>query len=74
MAKRNQNEVRPEDSLTFAGLETCDEDREKALGIAQADELTARLRSTRGDISGKAGRMERESPLFFGTGANPLLW
>ena len=74
MAKRNQHEVRPEDSLTFAGLEMCDEDREKALGIAQADELTARLRSTRGDISGKAGRMERESPLFFGTGDNPLLW
>jgi hypothetical protein len=74
MAKRNQNEVRPEDSLTFAGLETCDTDRQIALGVAQAEELTARLRSTRGDISAKAGRMERESPLFFGTGDSPLLW
>ena len=74
MAKRNQNEVRPEDSLTFAGLETCDTDRQIALGVAQAEELTALLRSRQGDISGTSGRMERESPLFFGTGANPSLW
>lgn len=71
---RKQTTVRPEDSLSFAGLETCDADREKALGLAQAEELTARLRSTRGDISDRSGRMERESPLFFGTGENPLLW
>ena len=74
MAKRNQNGVRPEDSLTFIGLETCDTDRAEALGIAQAAELTARMRQTRGDISGKAGRMERDSPLFFGTGDNPTLF
>jgi hypothetical protein len=74
MAKRNQNEVRPEDSLTFAGLETCDEDRAKAAALSMREEMETRLRSTRGDISAKAGRMERESPLFFGTGANPLLW
>jgi hypothetical protein len=74
MAKRSINGVRPEDSLTFAGLETCDEDREKALVLSMREEMETRLRSTRGDISSKAGRMERESPLFYGTGANPLLW
>ena len=74
MVKRNQNEVRPEDSLTFAGLETCDEDRAKAAALSMREEMETRLRSTRGDISGKSGRMERESPLFFGTGDSPLLW
>ncbi len=74
MSKRNQNEVRPEDSLTFAGLETCDEDRAKAAALSMREEMETRLRSTRGDISSKAGRMERESPLFFGTGDSPLLW
>jgi hypothetical protein len=74
MTKRNQNEVRPEDSLTFAGLETCDEDRAKAAALSMREEMETRLRSTRGDISAKAGRMERESPLFFGTGDSPLLW
>jgi hypothetical protein len=74
MAKRNQNEVRPEDSLTFAGLETCDEDRAKAAALSMREEMETRLRSTRGDISAKAGRMEREAPLFYGTGANPLLF
>jgi hypothetical protein len=74
MTKRNQNEVRPEDSLTFAGLETCDEDRAKAAALSMREEMETRLRSTRGDISAKAGRMERESPLFFGTGDNPGLF
>jgi hypothetical protein len=69
-----QTTVRPEDSLSFAGLETCDEDRAKAAALSLADDLTARLRSPGRDISARSGRMERESPLFFGTGENPLLW
>jgi hypothetical protein len=36
--------------------------------------METRLRSIKGDISGKAGEMERKAPLFFGTGANPLLF
>lgn len=64
----------PSDSLTFAGLESCDQDRAAAFGIAQAEELTAELRRPLGDISGKAGRMEREAPLFFGSGENPTLF
>ena len=71
---RKQTTVRPEDSLSFAGLETCDTDRQIALGLAQAEELTALLRSPGRDISARSGRLERESPLFFGTGDNPELF
>lgn len=59
---------------TFAGLETCDRDRETARGLTQAEELTAELRRPLGDISARSGKMERNAPLFFGTGDNPLLW
>ena len=71
---RKPNPVRPEDSLAFSGLETVDQDRADALAAAQAEELTAELRRPLNDISAKAGRMERESPLFYGTGDNPTLW
>jgi hypothetical protein len=66
--------IQPEDSLTFAGLETCDQDRAEAAALSLADELTARLREPGRDISARSGRMERESPLFFGTGDNPGLF
>jgi hypothetical protein len=66
--------IKPEDSLTFAGLETCDTDRAAALAASTAEELTAELRRPLADISGKAGRMERDAPLFFGTGDNPTLF
>ena len=74
MAKRNQNEVRPEDSLTFSGLETCDRDRAEAAALALREEMETRLRSTRGDISARSGKMEQHSPLFIGTGDSPCLW
>ena len=74
MAKGKIQTVRPEDSLTFAGLETCDEDRAKAAALSLADDLTERLREPGRDISARSGRMERESPLFFGTGGNPSLF
>ena len=43
-------------------------------GFSMAADLTAAMRQPRASISAKAGRMEREAPLFFGTGANPLLF
>jgi hypothetical protein len=60
--------------MTFAGLETCDQDRAEAAALALREDMEARLRSTRGDISARSGRLERESPLFFGTGDNPGLF
>jgi hypothetical protein len=44
------------------------------LSTTEAEELTARMRTPKADVSAKAGRMERESPLFFGTGENPILF
>ena len=59
---------------TFAGMEAVDNEREEARELAYAEELTKILRSPKADVSEKAGRMEREAPLFFGTGENPTLF
>lgn len=71
MPKPNQPVV---DSLSFAGMESCDQDRAAALEVSQAEELTARMRTPLADISAKAGRMEQDSPLFYGSGENPTLF
>jgi hypothetical protein len=51
-----------------------DRQRQVALGIQEAQEMTAQLRQPLTDISRATGILERESPLFFGTGANPSLF
>jgi hypothetical protein len=66
--------LRPEDSLALPGCESVDVDRAQAEAIAQAEELTAELRRPLADVSQKAGEMERNAPLFFGTGDNPSLF
>ena len=48
--------------------------RDEALAQATGEELTAAMRQPKADISTKAGKLERESPLFFGTGENPSLF
>lgn len=48
--------------------------KREAERIAQAAELTAELRRPLGDVSAKAGEMERKAPLFYGKGDNPLLF
>jgi hypothetical protein len=55
-------------------FEGTEEERQKAEALAMREAMETRLRSSRGDISARAGQIERESPLFFGTGANPLLF
>lgn len=52
----------------------ADRDREAARQLAQAEELTAELRRPLKDVSRAAGIIERESPLFFGSGYNPSLF
>ena len=59
---------------TLNGMESSDADRESARQLTQAEELTAELRRPLRDISAKAGRMEREAPLFHGPGDNPTLF
>ena len=72
--RKMQGEVRPEDSLTFRGMEMCDSERAAAWAASQAEELTAELRRPLGDVSRKVGEIERNFPLFFGTGTNPSLF
>ena len=65
---------RPVESHTFAGMETAVELQAAAAGELQAEEMTAKLLEPLGDINSRTGKMERESPLFFGTGNNPSLF
>ena len=51
-----------------------DKERIAAQGLAQAQELSAEIRRPLKDVSRAAGIMERESPLFIGTGDNPVLF
>jgi hypothetical protein len=57
---------RPVESHTFAGMETAVSEQSQAAAQYQADELSAKLLEPLGDINHRAGKLERESPLFFG--------
>ena len=46
----------PSHTMTLAGMETADADREAARQLAQAEELTAAMRQPRASISAKANR------------------
>lgn len=60
--------------LPLPGMESADTDRVDAAATAQGDELTAKMREPLRDVSAMTGRMERDAPLFFGTGSNPTLF
>jgi hypothetical protein len=49
-------------------------DRAQARAEAEGAELSAEIRRPLRDVSKAAGIMEREAPLFFGTGENPSLF
>ena len=66
--------TKPVESHTFPGMETAVEEHSAAVAEYSGEQLTAELQKPAADISRKAGEMERESPLFFGTGDNPDLW
>jgi hypothetical protein len=51
-----------------------DKEREAARLRAQAERMSQTLRTPKANISEAAGRIERDSPLFFGTGDNPPLF
>lgn len=48
--------------------------RGAALAESEGESLTAAMRTPQGDVSAKAGRIERDSPLFFGKGEAPTLF
>jgi len=72
--KKKRQAVKPEDSRSFSGMEGADREREEALAALQARALSAELRRPLADISEATGKMERDAPLFFGTGDNPALF
>ena len=60
--------------LALPGMEEAEREREEARSITQRMELEERMRTVKADVSEKAGEMERNSPLFHGTGSNPTLF
>jgi hypothetical protein len=60
--------------MAFPGMEAADREAEEDRHQAEATALAARLLEPRPRIDEKVGKMERESPLFCGTGDNPTLW
>lgn len=69
--KRMTRALRPEDSLALPGMESADKDRTQAKAEAEGQDLSEEMKKPLGSIEAQAGRMERESPLFAGTDANP---
>ena len=60
--------------LVFEGMAEAYEEQKTAAAQVSGEQLTQKLREPGKDISAAAGRMERDSPLFYGTGENPLLF
>ena len=60
--------------LVFEGMAEAYEEQKTAAAQVNGETLTDQLRAPGKDISAAAGRMERDSPLFYGTGENPLLF
>lgn len=60
--------------LSLPGMETADSDREQAGAVAMGEELTAMMRQPLKDVSRMAGKIERDSPLFYDTGDCPTLF
>lgn len=56
--------------MALPGMEAVEQEAEEARQQAEAAELTARLLEPRQSIDEKVGKLERESPLFNGTGDN----
>lgn len=61
-------------SAALPGLEREAAERIAARGEYVAKQMSAKMLEPLGDVSRKAGRIERESPLFFGQGENPTLF
>ena len=49
-------------------------EREAARQLAEAEALSAKMRTVKADVSKATGAMERDSPLFYGKGDNPCLF
>ena len=61
-------------SPVLSGMEPEVLARIQAEAEQRAAEMSAKLLEPLENINGKSGKLERESPLFRGTGQNPCLW
>jgi len=66
--------AKPIDSHVLDGMSQHIEAQAEAVAELSGEELTAKLLEPKADVSAKAGNMERNAPLFFGTGDNPSLF
>jgi hypothetical protein len=73
-SKFKEEEVSQPESLALPGFDAALQEKFEAQAKATADELNRILREPLGNISHNAGNIERDSPLFFGTGDNPTLF
>ena len=58
--------------LTLPGMEDVAEQRAEAQGVAEAQRIAERLRTSHGSVDARTREIEQHSPLFTGTDANPL--
>lgn len=65
---------KPPPSMMLPGFEEDVDAQKRSEEEEQARRLSEQMHSAKGDISRAAGEMERNSPLFRGTGDNPLLF
>jgi hypothetical protein len=63
MARRKSQ---PVESHIFNGMASAVAHQAQAAEEYQGEEFTARMREPLGNISHRAGELERDSPLFFG--------
>lgn len=73
-AARACNEAEERRHLVFDGMAEAYEEQKTAAAQVSGEQLTQKLREPGKDISAVSGRIERDSPLFYGTGENPLLF
>ena len=69
-----RRKIKPVSSHTLAGMAQAVIAQELAAAAQAGEELTKAMQQVKSDVSRRAGEMERESPLFFGTGDNPSLF
>jgi hypothetical protein len=62
-----RKQPKPVESHIFDGMEAAVEEQAQSAAEYSGEELTKRLIEPRPAIDGRTGKMERESPLFFGT-------
>ena len=65
--KKSMRKAKPVQSCTFAGMEAAVSEQAESAAKLEAETLTARMIEPRPSIEAAAGKIESDSPLFYGT-------